>query len=223
VEEKHIGREAMKRGIYFIAEGATEVQFIESGLRYYFASKGIGDIRAFDMGGSNSYQRYQLDVSTFLKRESDIIVTSMIDFFRLPNDFPGFAEASQLQNRINRIELLERKIAESINHPRFVPYIQLHEFEGLLFSDIRGFDSLPGVGSSEKAELTAIIQSYPNPEMINDGPETAPSKRLLRIIHGYEKPLYGAYIALENGLESIISKCPRFASWLSKLEVEVMR
>ncbi|MEJ0104770.1 MAG: DUF4276 family protein [Bacteroidota bacterium] len=78
----------MKRGIYFIAEGATEVQFIETSLRYYFAERNIGDIRAFDMGGSNSYSRYYKDITTFLKRENDIIVTSLIDFFPLTDRFP---------------------------------------------------------------------------------------------------------------------------------------
>jgi hypothetical protein len=68
------------------------------------------------------------------------------------------------------------------------------------------------------SSLKSIIDSYPNPELINDGPETAPSKRLKNLILGYDKPLYGAYIALENGLNSVIDKCPRFRSWLQKLE-----
>ena len=211
----------MKRGIYFIAEGATEVQFIENSLRLYFAEKNIYDIRAFNMGGSNSYSRYHNDVSTFLKRENDIIVTSLIDFFRLQTDFPGYDAAKKLNGGARQIEFIESKISEKINHPRFVPYIQLHEFEGLLFTDMKGFNQIPGCDAKSLTALKLIVDGYANPELINDGYETAPSKRLKRIIAGYNKPLYGAYIALENGLASIINKCPRFKAWLIKLEAKV--
>lgn len=68
MEKKFTGGQTMKRGIYFIAEGATEVQFIESSLRYYFIDKGIYDVKAFNMEGSNSYNRYYRDVTTFLKK-----------------------------------------------------------------------------------------------------------------------------------------------------------
>ncbi len=104
----------MKRGIYFIAEGATEVQFIESSLRYHFIAKGIYDIRAFDMGGSNSYGKYYTDVTTFLKKENDIIVTSMIDFFRLPTDFPGYYEAKKLNGNDRQIAAIETEINQRL-------------------------------------------------------------------------------------------------------------
>jgi hypothetical protein len=212
----------MKRGIYFIAEGATEVQFIESSLCHYFIAKGIYDIRAFNMGGSNSYNRYYNDVTTFLKRENDIIVTTMIDFFRLPYDFPGYKHAKEkLNGNQLQIEHIESEIGQRINHRRFVPYLQLHEFEGLLFTDMRGFNQVPNCNSEVLAALKLIVDGYPNPELINDGPETAPSKRLKRIIPGYDKVLYGAYIALENGLDLIINKCPRFKNWLEVLEAKV--
>ena len=211
----------MKRGIYFIAEGSTEVEFIESSLRQYFFDKQIFDIRAFDMGGSNSYRRYYKDVTTFLKKEKDIIVTSLIDFFRLPNDFPGYDAAKKLNGSTQQIEFIENQISTRVDDPRFVPYIQLHEFEGLLFTNMKGFNEIPGCNKKSLKELRSIIDSFPNPELINDGPETAPSKRLLRIIPGYDKPLYGAYIALENGLESIISRCPRFKAWVETLEAKV--
>lgn len=212
----------MKRGIYFIAEGATEVQFIEESLRYYFIAKGIYDIRAFNMEGSNSYNRYSNDVTTFLERENDIIVTTMIDFFRLPNDFPGYKHAKEkLNGNQLQIEYIQSEIGKRINHRRFVPYLQLHEFESLLFTDMKGFNQVPDCNAEVLAALKVIVDGYPNPELINDGPETAPSKRLKRIIPGYHKPLYGVYIALENGLDSIINKCPRFKNWLEVLEAKV--
>jgi hypothetical protein len=211
----------VKRGIYFVAEGATEVQFIENSLRHYFFDRGIYDIRGFDMGGSNSYDRYRHDVATFLTRENDIVVTTFVDYFRLPNNFPGYEEAQRLNGPLRRINYIEARIEEHINNPRFVPYIQLHEFEGLLFSDIKGFADIPGCGETNLQKIQVIIDSYPNPELINDGAETAPSKRLKTILPGYKKTIYGAYIALDNGLNSILEKCPRFKTWLEKLEAKV--
>ena len=210
----------MTRGIYFIAEGATEVAFIESCVRDYFIKKNIFDIRGFDMGGSNSYDRYHRDVTNFLNREHDIIVTTLIDFFRLPNNFPGYHEGKRLVGGQRQVEFIEGKVDEHINNARFVPYIQLHEFEGLLFTDLKGFGDIPGCDAKTLAKLKAIIDANPNPELINDGPETAPSKRL-KIINGYKKPLHGAYIALDNGLDLIVNKCPRFKAWLEKLEAKV--
>lgn len=211
----------MKRGIYFVAEGSTEVQFIENSLKHYFAEKGIYDIRAFDMGGSNSYVRYYNDVTTFLKKENDIIVTTLIDFFRLPTDFPGYAASKKLNGSLQQIEFIESEVNTKIGDRRFVPYIQLHEFEGLLFTDIKGFSDIPGCTAKSIELLKGVIDKYPNPELINDGAETAPSKRILKIIPGYKKPLHGAYIALDNGLESIINKCPRFKAWLETLKAKV--
>jgi hypothetical protein len=203
-----------------MAEGSTEVEFIENSLRHYFIEKKIYDIRAFDMGGSSSYRRYQKDVTTLLKKETDIIVTSLIDFFRLPSDFPGYAAAKKLKGSQQQVEFIENEINARIDDERFVPYIQLHEFEGLLFTDMKGFNAIPDCSAKALAELKSIIDSYPNPELINDGPDTAPSKRLLRIIPAYDKPLYGAYIALENSLDAIINKCPRFKTWLEILETK---
>lgn len=66
-------------------------------------------------------------------------------------------------------------------------------------------------------EIKAIIDAFDNPEDINSSPETAPSKRLMRIIPGYDKVLFGNIIALENGLSLVLEKCPRFRTWIDTL------
>lgn len=98
---------------------------------------------------------------------------------------------------------------------RFFSYIQLHEFEALLFSSNKGFEYY---FSEELAAKTAsIISSYDNPEDINTSPEGAPSKRLLAIKSDYNKVLEGNLIALEIGIKSIWEKCPRFAEWIKTI------
>jgi len=102
-----------------------------------------------------------------------------------------------------------------INNDRFIPYIQLHEFEGLLFSDINGFNYIPNISANNKGQIQYIINHNPNPELINDGAATAPSVRLKNLIPRYKKTFHGPIIALENGMPSIIAKCPRFRNWIN--------
>lgn len=104
---------------------------------------------------------------------------------------------------------------EEIGDCRFVPYIQLHEFEALLFSSNAGFRYY---FSAEEADKTLdIIQAFENPEAINSSPQGAPSKRLIAIKPDYDKVMEGNLIALEIGLEAILEKCPRFRTWTDKL------
>lgn len=110
---------------------------------------------------------------------------------------------------------MEKSISDDINDRRFIPYIQLHEFEALLFSATNGFEMYFEDKISE--EIQCIIDSFDNPEDINSSPETAPSKRLIRIIPYYDKVIYGNIVALEIGLSTILSKCPRFRRWISSL------
>ena len=118
-------------------------------------------------------------------------------------------------NKAAQVKSLEEAINGAINDRRFFSYIQLHEFEALLFSSNKGFEYY---FSDEHAEATAaVISSYNNPEDINSSPEGAPSKRLLAIKPDYNKVLEGNLIALEIGIQSILEKCPRFAGWIKAI------
>ena len=102
---------------------------------------------------------------------------------------------------------------------RFLPYIQLHEFEGILFSDISVIENeFEESEFSDYAYLKETISTFENPEMINDGNATAPSKRLDRTIKGYNKPVFGSLLAEAIGLQKIREKCPRFNTWVNALE-----
>jgi len=114
---------------------------------------------------------------------------------------------------------LEEGLAEDIDDPRFIPYIQLHEFEGLLFSNVEAVDHVLNInqGSSHLAELRAIRAQFKTPEKINEGQTTAPSKRLLNLYEGYDKVLFGSLIAGKIGLERIREECPHFDEWVLKI------
>ncbi len=212
----------MSKVVNILVEGPTETEFIKSSLRPYLQSQGIIDIRPIGIetspghkGGDVRYNdRYKVHISKLLRGSEDMIVTSLIDYYRLRNDFPKFNEAKSILGAVNKVQFLEDACAEDINDSRFIPYIQLHEFEGLLFTKIDGFEYIPELNSSRKKAIEQIIREHPNPELINDGIHTAPSMRLKSILPDYDKVLHGNFVALENQFDTILEKCPRFRSWI---------
>jgi hypothetical protein len=67
--------------------------------------------------------------------------------------------------------------------------------------------------------LEAVAQEFTSPEEINDSPETAPSKRIMRIFEGaYSKTVHGPLIAESIGMDAIRTKCPAFNEWVGKLQ-----
>ena len=112
---------------------------------------------------------------------------------------------------------LEKAIFEDIGDDRFLSYIQLHEFEALLFSSEAGFEKYWKSNPRVIKEINVIMKKFPNPEDIDDKPQTSPSNRLLKIIGEYDKIIYGNLIALEIDMETILNKCPRFKNWIETL------
>ncbi|MGB3018213.1 MAG: DUF4276 family protein [Ignavibacteria bacterium] len=214
------------RGLYVLGEGHTEEQFINDVLRRYFIDRGIIDVRCILMetspgnkGGDVSYKRYRLNAEKLLSRQSDIIVTSLIDFFKLNTDFPRFDEAKLKfpNDKFRRVEFLDDAISTELNNRRFIPYIQLHEFEGLLFSSNIGFEFIPDIPQNNRAQLENAVTEQENPELLNDGSTSAPSKRLVRLIPGYEKALHGPIIADVVTINTMLERCKRFSKWIETL------
>jgi len=109
------------------------------------------------------------------------------------------------------------EIDESIRY-RYIPYVQLHEFEALLFSDISVIeDNFESGDFKDYDYLLETDKAFSNPENINDGKTTSPSKRLNRIIGDYSKVVYGSLLAQEIGLDKIRERCPRFNNWIERL------
>ena len=216
----------MIRAIYIICEGQTEEEFVNGILRPYFNSHQIYDVRPILMttsrghkGGDIKYNRLKFNIDKLLNRETDILVTSFIDFFRLKNDFPKFEDAQAIQNKIERVGFLEEALAHAINNHRFIPYIQLHEFEGLLFASKDGFEFLPDLKQTNLNKLLLAVEEKENPEELNDGELTAPSKRLEQLIPGFDKnkPFYGGLIAEINTINAVLNRCLRFNNWVETL------
>ena len=164
------------------------------------------------------------DIKTRLLRDADCYCTTFFDFYALPQSFPGRQEAKQLRGAETKSECLCWRLVEKLTLDigenamrRFIPYVQMHDFEGLLFSDPAKIAS--GIGKPCLAEdFLEIRQQFSTPEEINDSVETAPGKRLERLVPEYQKPTDGTLAALDVGLSVMRQECPLFHRWLEKLE-----
>ncbi len=218
-------------------EGQTEEDFVNEVLRNHLVNQGyesvgariIGNARLRrKRGGIRPWPSVSRDIINHLRQDLGCIATTMVDFYGLPQQgdgaWPGRAGAIGVgvQRKASCVErALLRGISEemgaSFDQRRFVPFVVMHEFEGLLFSDCAAFGR--GIGQADmEPEFRRIRDEFGTPEDIDDSPITAPSKRIEDLVPGYEKPLFGTLAALEIGLDRIRAECPHFATWMSKLE-----
>lgn len=216
--------------IHILVEGQTEEEFVRDILNEHLAAKGIylnvvlaktkraiGANPAF-RGGIVSYGKVEFDLKGLLRDSSAAMVTTMIDYYRLPSDFPNFNDVEAKTGAAQkRVAYLEKKFAENIAHSKFLPYLSLHEFEALLFTkpeeivrQVRGKDALA------QKKLEEIRQNYSSPEEINL--IAPPSKRILSTMAEYDKVGHGFLIAVEIGIGAIRKECLHFDAWLTKLE-----
>ncbi len=209
----------MGNRLVFLVEGDSELSFVENMVIPYLygrvpncdwsmnAQKITTNRKRNKKGGNISYQYFENEIKRLMV--SDVWITTMLDFFRLPNDFPGFtADGKHVDN-------IEKSLYDAIEYRRFIPYIQKYEFETVLFSSIAGFKFLLD-DDKQLSQIQKIFDKYSNPEDINGGSQTAPSKRL-EAIFPYRKTTDSELILSEMTMEIIIDKCPRFATWIKKI------
>jgi hypothetical protein len=212
------------RRLIIIVEGDTEKEFIEKTLRPYLASEGVFNLSCYKIrktnGGLTNYDNLKDDLVSAIY-EDNVLVTTLIDYYALPKNFPKYAEAQRERNKSTRLAFLEQAIVEDIKAdgylPQLHPYIQLHEFEAFLFTDIEGFELNFAASEANLPGIRRVIGSFPNPEDINDSPVTAPSKRLEELIPAYRKIVFGNIVIEANGIERILESCPRFKSWTDEI------
>lgn len=198
--------------VYILVEGETEEKFVKELLTPYFNQKNIF-LTAVRLRGVSKYCIIEKELKSLLKNDSFILVTTMIDLYACPNDMPKKSLLSQQMNYNEKVDFLENAFSEQINDEKFLPYLQLHEFEALLFSDVSHFTIL----KKNLSSFENLLRSK-QPEEINDSPQTAPSKRILQEIPNYIKTLHGIIIAKKIGLEKMRENCPHFDSWISNIE-----
>ena len=220
----------MKR-LEIVVEGQSEREFVQNVLAPYLQKRGV--IESYNVvsivvrtnsnsrGGMTKYSHLRRDIMNCLKSKNDeLVVSMMVDYFRMPSNLRETLGIATNDNHIKDAENIEQAILDDIGDSRFIPYVQLHEFEALLFAAKEGFTYCYG-DDPRCMDLFTIVDRYDNPEEINSSPDGAPSKRMLAIIPEYDKVMDGNTIIMQNGMESILRRCPRFHNWVEKIIVNL--
>lgn len=224
--------------LHILCEGQTEQGFADKVLKPYLQALGITSVKSTMVttnrkkkiqGGMLSYQQARQDLEILFKSNQDDeyanhIFTTMFDFYALPNDFPNYSEAIKIQDKYQMIGNIEEAFAKDLNEPRLVPYIQLHEFEALVFCGLEYLKTLYPECDKAIKNLNSVLDEFGNPEMINHGKSTAPSKRIIHAIESegeikykYNKPKSGKFVTESVGIDNLRQNCPHFTKWIEKL------
>lgn len=192
-------------------EGETEEAFVNSLLANHLRKMQVESTPIL-LGGNVTVERLAAEMANL--HWSFDYVTSLVDFY----GFRGKGTKSLKQLELDVWEEVNCKIKRSWDQYRVFPYIQRHEYEGLLFSDVNAFARATNATSECVEGLRKICSQFNTPEDINDGSYTAPSKRILKLLPNYQKIVHGVDVAKEIGLQVICCQCPRFNKWMAKLE-----
>ena len=192
-------------------EGETEEAFVNKVLAEHLRTKGL-ETQPILLGGDITVPKLSSEMARL--HWSFDRVTSLVDFYGFRDK--GTSSPEQLEQVISRE--IDCRVGRSWDQTRVIPYIQQHEFEGLLFSDVNAFAETPDAPNDCVERLMLIRSQFQTPEDINDSIRTAPSKRIVDVIPRYRKVVHGILVAEAVGLEVIRCECPRFNSWLRHLE-----
>lgn len=208
---------------YLLVEGQTEETFVREMLQPHYARMGlfltpiIVSTSPGHKGGVVSYAKVRPQIERLCKQDARAHVSTMFDLYALPPDFPGKSDPSWPANGSGhqKADLVEARMAQDIDQPNFIPNIMVHEYEALLFVQP---DRFADWADQEVVEALKAARLSNAPEDINDDPRTAPSKRILAAMPGYQKPFHGPLLACDIGLDAMRANCPHFNAWLRRLE-----
>lgn len=227
--------------LHITAEGATEERFVNKVLAPYLGERAVWvDVRCVltskdnrcnvvHRGGwrrTNPYTTVKKDIIYWMKedRNPDVRFTTMFDLYALPPDFPGYEEARNQRDPYQRVAMLEAAfrvdIVSELDDPRFFPYIQLHEFEALILADPRQLEwEFLDHDKAIQRLVDMVTREGGNPESIDDGITTAPSKRISAEIREYQsvKATSGPLVVEKIGMPVLLDRCQHFAQWVAEL------
>lgn len=211
--------------IYVLVEGQTEEAFLRELLVPRFAGLGhylqpiIVSTSPGYKGGVVSYAKVKPQIVRLCKQDAKAYVSTMFDLYALPGDFPGKREQTYPHTATGHQKalFLESQLALDVGQPNFLANLIVHEYEALLFTQPDLFSKWSD-DATLASTLKRALAGAGAPEDINDSPQTAPSKRILAAMPGYQKTFHGPLIACDIGLDAMRQACPHFDAWLFAIE-----
>ena len=220
--------------IHVLCEGPTEERFVSRVLKPYLLPYNIivhphivyTSRKKKAKGGVVSYEKVESDLNTLMKQFSDNsyekhFFTTMIDLYALPNDFPGYApKLADIYNWVNQIE---KAFAEDIKCEKFIPYIQLHEFETLVLCNVKELVNLYPQASKQLKAMDTNWRDEFNElvEYVNTSVNKSPSKRIISALKGkykYNKVKSGTEVTENIGIDELCNMCAHFSIWIEQLK-----
>lgn len=213
------------RRLHLLVEGQTEETVVNRVLSPHLTSVGWAVTTSLvktkrpaggpaHKGGITSWRQIETDVRLLLGDTSITVLTTLFDYYGLPTDVPGMQDRPA-GDAYTRVAHVEQAIAAAIDSRRFQPHLVLHELEAWVFAAADQLGLLHGPEIAQ--QLRADEESSGGPELVNDDPATAPSKRILRYCPGYAKTSDGPMAIEELGLSRLRARCPHLDAWLQSL------
>jgi hypothetical protein len=221
------------RLLYLTVEGQTEAAFVHDVLREHLATFGVmvpaprftgphgrrgGRI---PRGGMfNTFRHVLEDMRRWMKENAspDARFSMMVDLYGLPPDCPGTAEAMTRPNGHDQAAIMEAALALHLDDRRFIPYLQVHEFEALVLAEPPRFTELFEHDLKGVESLIEECSPFKSPEEINHGQNSHPKARIQNCLPDYDSNIHGPLLAFDIGLQTIRDRCPHFNAWLMQLE-----
>jgi hypothetical protein len=219
----------VSKRVLILVEGQTEERFVKDVLGPAFferelffsptllVTKRVKDGPNF-RGGVTGFGKFENDAQRLLDSSGGALVTTLLDYYQLPGDFPGMSSRPQNSTPLQRVRHVELAIYDHFGSPsNLLPFLALHEFEAWLFAST---SELPRVMTTpaKHAEFAAIRAAVVTPEDINERPNQSPSKRIESLFPAYKKTLHGPTTAARIGLTKIRAECPHFNDWMNNLQ-----
>lgn len=215
-----------------VCEGQTEREFCRNLIAPYVAASNVAMGGTLvgkphrKRGGIREWPTYREELLRLAKERPDRHLAVLVDYYAMPDSWPG-RSSSAARPAPERGLSVEIALREELNEDlpgRFHPCVQLHEFESLLFvdPDTAALSIAVGGGLTTPEyvaqQLTVIkTECGGSVEQINDSRETAPSKRLKRIITGYDKVAWGVTAAADVTIPTLRAGCPWLDRWLTRI------
>jgi hypothetical protein len=218
------------RHLHVLCEGQTEEILASDVLKSHFLSidayitwsvlttKRPAGRPAFK-GGVSTWAKLERELRLLLHDRSTTVLTSLLDYYAFPPEAPGMADRPHGSPH-DRVRHVESALSKAIGDARFVPHLVLHETETWVLADCRRLGEVMG-DPGPAAGLERVVQLESGPELVNDGVNTAPSKRILSAYPQYVKTIDGPLVIAQAGLDEIRRTCPHADDWLRQLEARM--
>ena len=216
-----------------LVEGQTEEKFCNELIAPFLGGRGI-HLQTTTMGrpritgGVRSWKQTEKELRRLLQEDGGRHVTTMFDYYGMPLDWPGRTDAVRKPYRQKAATIedemyarMKALVGKRWRPDAFIPYVQLHEFEALLFAAPEVLGRVVSLGSQREEAVRRfqqIMNRFGTPEEIDNGASTVPSKRILKVAPGYQKVADGVIAASRIGLREIRAACPNFNAWMERME-----